>query len=280
MKSTVLLAFKIFLLIAGLYVAFVLYLYLMQDRLLYPAMRSVERTPAEAGWDYDELVLPVQGDTTHSWYVPLEGARGVVLFSHGNAGNIGHRIESVGLLRSLGFSVLLYDYGGYGMSTGRPSEARTHADVHAMWDWLTQEKDYNPEEILLFGRSLGGAVTLQLAAEVQPAAIIVESSFTSVPDIVQDYWPWVPARWLARHVYPSLEHIATVQAPVLVIHSPDDDIVPYHHGRALYDAAPEPKSFGEIRGDHNHGFVDSMDAYRQHWDDFLTPILGPWDGTG
>lgn len=278
MKTTVILLFKILLILAALYAVVVIFFYFSQDRLLYPATREIWRTPAAWGWDYEDLALPVDGETTRGWYVPLENARGVVLFSHGNAGNIAHRLESIELLRSFGLSVLVYDYGGYGESSGRPSEQRTKADVQAMWDWLTQEKGHAPEEILLFGRSLGGAVTMQLAPEVQPGAVILESTFKSVPDIVYDYWPWLPARRLIRHVYPSMDRIGEITAPLLLIHSPEDDIVPYSHGLALYDAAPEPKTFGEIQGDHNQGFVDSMDVYRQYWETFLTPIFGPWEG--
>lgn len=246
---------------------------LLQHWIIFPATREIYRTPADFGWEYEELLLDVGNERTHGWFIPLENARGVILFSHGNAGNIADRLESIELLRRLGFSVMAYDYGGYGRSTGRVSEERCYADIRAVWRELTETRGVPPERIVLFGRSLGGAVTADLAREVQPAAVVLESTFLSVPDMAREIFPFLPARWIVSIRFANKDKVADIHAPLLIVHSPDDRVIPYRHGKELFARSRAPKRFLEIRGDHNEGFALSMDAYLQGWEDFLAPIL-------
>ncbi len=262
--------------LTGVLAVLLVRLYFFQDSLIFPRTRDIYRTPADPpfSWEYEDIYVTVNGDKTHGWFVPLENARGIALFSHGNAGNIADRLESIHLLRRLGFSVLAYDYGGYGLSEGRPSEQRIYADVEAMWQYLTEVRDIAPESIVIFGRSLGGAAAAHLASKTTPAAVVLESTFTSVPDVVRGL-P-VVGHILAlgvRHRLPTLEKIPAIKAPLLVIHSKDDSIIPYAHGRRIYETANPPKQFLEIEGDHNEGFVLSMRVYLQGWEEFLAPML-------
>jgi pimeloyl-ACP methyl ester carboxylesterase len=243
--------------------------------MIFPATREIYRDPGAFDWAFDDVVLPVAGHESHGWWIPLEKARGVVLFSHGNAGNIADRLESIGLLRKLGFSVLAYDYGGYGRSTGAASEKRCHADSRAFWHYLIEDRRLDPSEILLFGRSLGGAVTCDLATEVTPRAVIIESTFTSVPDIARELVPLFPARLLLKTQFANKDKISQINAPLLLVHSRDDTLIPFHHGEELFQRAPEPKTFVEIRGDHNDGFVISHDIYLAAWEAFLQPLFPP-----
>lgn len=249
--------------------------YFLQDNLIFPRSRDIYRTPGDAPFqlEYKDIYLNVNGMKTHGWLVPLENARGYALFSHGNAGNIADRLESILLLRRMGFSVLAYDYGGYGYSEGQPSESRIYADVEAMWQYLKSDLGIAPEKIVIFGRSLGGAAAVHLASKVQPAAVVLESTFTSIPDVVRG----LPLGFLLapciRHEFPSLAKIKDIHAPLLVIHSPEDDVIPFSHGRMLFEAANEPKTFFEIHGSHNDGFVLSMESYMQAWNQFISPIL-------
>lgn len=259
----------------GAYVLFCAALYFLQGYLIFPASRIMERTPASAGLPFEEITREVLGHTTHGWYVPLENHRGVVLFSHGNAGNLSGRIESIQLLRSFGFSVLAYDYGGYGHSTGSPSETRCYADIRSMWDYLREERGIPAEEILLFGRSLGSAPTAELATSVRPGAVILESAFLSTPDIARSTLLFRPVTWLIRHRFENEDKVGRISAPLLIIHSPEDEVIPYAHGRELFARANEPKTFLEIAGGHNIGFVLSEAVYRRGWEAFLTPIFGP-----
>lgn len=255
-------------------------LYLAQGKLIFLGTREMDRDPGDAGLAFEDLRLPVLGFETHAWYVPLENHRGVVLFSHGNAGNLSGRLESIGLLRSLGFSVLAYDYGGYGFSTGSPSETRCYADIRAMWNYLVKEKQIPENKIVLFGRSLGAAPTAELAQTVTPAAVVLESAFLSVPDVARKMTIVGRLTWLIRHRFENKHKVGKITSPVLIIHSPEDEVIPFAHGRRLYELAPEPKTFLEIRGDHNLGFVISESVYRPGWERFLqsaglAPVQAP-----
>ncbi|MCD6388356.1 MAG: alpha/beta hydrolase, partial [Desulfobulbaceae bacterium] len=268
-----------FLLVAACgYSAFLAFIYFYQPRLLFfpniPS-RAVKVSPAEVGLPYESVKL-VTSDNVQldGWYIPAPQARGIVLFCHGNAGNISHRLESLLLFNKLGLSTLIFDYRGYGRSQGKPSEQGTYQDVKAAWQHLTQERGVPPQQIILFGRSLGAAVTAHLAVIHTPAALILESCFTSVPDIAADLYPFLPVRLLSRLDYNALEKLENVACPVLIVHSPNDEIIPYKHGRALYAAAKEPKRFLELRGGHNDGFLVTGKAYRDGLDSFLSEILG------
>lgn len=250
--------------------------YFGQGKLIFPATRNIYRTPADVpfNWDYEDVYVAVGDEKSHAWFIPLENARATVLFSHGNAGNIADRLESVQIFRRLGMSVLLYDYGGYGKSSGRPSESRVYADVAAMWDYLVEERGLLPQEIIIFGRSLGGAAAAHLGAQVESAAVVLESTFSSIPDVVRDMMPLggVLARGV-RHHFPSIEKVKDIRSPLLIIHSVDDTLIPYAHGRRLYDTASAPKYFLDIRGDHNDGFILSLDIYLDGWERFIDAHL-------
>ena len=260
------------------YVGLILLLAALQTKIVFPASREVFRDPSFYDWDFETVWLEVGEERTHGWFVPAENPRGVVLFSHGNAGNIANRLESIGLLRELGLSVFVYDYGGYGESSGKPSEARCYADARAAYRYLTEERGIDPKQIVLFGRSLGGAVAIDLATEVPAAAVVAESCFLSIDDMARETYPFLPLGPLLRHHFANKDKIGSIDAPILVVHSPDDEIVPYAHGRELFERAKEPKTFLEIRGDHNQGFVQSFTVYRKGWEDFLDLILPRPDG--
>lgn len=259
--------------VATLYMAMVLALYLLQGRIIFPATRDVYRDPGTMGWAFEETFLDVLGERTHVWFVPHADARGIVLFSHGNAGNIADRLESIGLLRSFGLSVCAYDYGGYGLSTGSPSEARACADARAVWRYLTEERGIPASEIIIFGRSLGGAVSADLASVVTPAGIVLESTFLSTVDMAREAYPWLPAGQVLRHRFMSKDKVGRFTAPLLCFHSREDEVVPFSQGARLFELAPEPKRFVEIQGGHNEGFAQSQEAYRPAWEAFLTEVL-------
>lgn len=257
----------------AIYITLIILGYFFQERLIFQTTRELYRDPSHYQWPFEEILLPVGEHVTHGWFLPLTNARGVVLFSHGNAGNIADRLESIGLLRSFGFSVLAYDYGGYGKSTGKPSEQRCYTDIEAMWRYLTEALGISPDKIVLFGRSLGGGATAHLAARVKPAAVVLESTFISMPEAAQAAFPWFPARWIVHHYFPNAENVKMISAPLMIVHSRQDDIIPFRHGETLFKNANEPKTFLEIFGVHNEGFVLSEDIYRQGVEDFLAPIL-------
>jgi len=230
------------------YAALLVLLYWYQPRLVFlpdVAGRDLVATPHALGLEYEDVWLETSdGVRIHAWYVPANGAGRALMFFHGNAGNISHRLDTLRILNELGLNVLMVEYRGYGRSEGRPSEAGTLLDALAAWDHL-QGRGFAPQDIILFGRSLGGAVAAQLARERPPAGLVLESTFTSVPDIGAEVYPWLPVRLLSHIRYDSLSAIRSFHFPVLVVHSPGDGIIPYHHGRRLFEAANPPKQFLE-----------------------------------
>jgi fermentation-respiration switch protein FrsA (DUF1100 family) len=201
------------------------------------------------------------------WYRPPASAAGeptasmVLLWFHGNAGNLSQRADMLLRLGSLPVQVFIVDYRGYGRSVGRPSEQGLYRDASAAWRYLTTARGVPPAKLVVLGKSLGGAVAVDLAARVTPAGLIVQSSFTSVPDMAAHHFPWVP-RFLVRTRMDSLTKIARVRCPILCIHSPSDEIVPHALGRKLFEAAPQPKRFYEVPGaSHNDTYLVGGEAY-------------------
>jgi hypothetical protein len=258
------------------YLGLVALLYLFQAALIYYPTHAWVGTPADRGLAYRDVALKTSdGLTLSAWWVPAQPARAVVLFCHGNGGNISHRLDTLALFHRLGLSTLIFDYRGYGRSEGMPSEQGTYLDAEAAWRHLVDEMGIAPHNIVLFGRSLGGVVAAHLAQDRQAGALILESAFTSVPDIGHEIYPFFPIHTLSRFSYNARTYVSRARSPVLVVHSRDDEIVPFHHGQALFEAAPQPKEFLEIRGGHNVGFLSSGRQYEQGLADFLSRHLAP-----
>lgn len=249
---------KLLLAAVACYAVLVLVVYLMQARMLYlPDVpgRSLDRTPADIGADYrDVSIRTSDGVRLHGWFLPGDSDR-VLLFFHGNAGNISHRLESLRQFLQLGLSVLIIDYRGYGRSEGRTTEQGIYRDAEAAWQYLVDDNDTPEGRIVLFGRSMGASAAAYLASRHRPQALVIESSFTSVPDIAGEYYPWLPVRWLSRIQHSAEDFVRQAECPVLVVHSRDDEIVPFRHGEAIFAAAGGPKAFLEIRGTHNDAFL-------------------------
>ena len=244
--------------VAIAYAALLLLVFLYQPRLIYfpQVEQELTTTPRAAGLDFEDVNLhTADGVKAHGWWVPARDARGTVLMMHGNAGNISHRLGYLTMFNRLGYSVLLFDYRGYGKSGGSPSEEGTYRDAEAAWQHLTGARKLKPRDIVMVGESLGGGVATWLALKYPPRALVLASVFTSVPDLGAQVYPWLPVRLLARIVYDNRARIPQIEAPVMIAHSRGDDIIPFTHGEALFAAAREPKLFLELSGGHNGGFL-------------------------
>lgn len=245
-------------------------LYFMQPTFLYCPVREVLDTPDELGMDFEDVVFKTDdGLRLNGWYIPAENSQFTVIFCHGNGGNIMHRLDSINIFYNLGLSCFVFDYRGYGSSEGKPGEEGTYLDVEAAYEWLTKEKKISPNDIIIFGRSLGGSIATQLASKVQARALIIESTFTSYVDIGRKFYPYMPVRLFARFSYRTIDYIKEVHCPVMIIHSRSDDVVPFEFGLELYEAANEPKEFVEIFGSHNDGFLVSSEIYKKAWTKWL-----------
>jgi fermentation-respiration switch protein FrsA (DUF1100 family) len=247
------------------------WLYFQQPGMIFFPQRTLEATPADWGLDYESVSLQTEdGLRLHGWFIPQSGSDQVVLFFHGNAGNISHRGDTVAIFHRLGLNVFIIDYRGYGQSEGTPSEAGLARDAIAAWAYLQQTRGYDQNQIIIFGRSLGGSVATRLAASVQPGALIVESTFSSARDMANRIFPLISHLIMLRYQFDTIHYIEQITCPVLIIHSEEDEIIPFQFGQALYQAARVPKSFLKIHGDHNSGFIQSQPDYEQGLNKFIT----------
>ena len=262
---------------ALIYVVFAALIFFVQPKLVYyPEIgRGITETPHHSGFVYESVELEtVDGERLHGWFVPAPAAKATVLFFHGNAGNISHRIGYLSMFYRLGYNTFIFDYRGYGESSGKPTEQGTYRDAVAAWQYVTEKKAIPPADIVLFGESLGGAIASWLAAREIPGVLVLASAFTSVPDMGAQLYPYLPIRRLSRFEYNTLEHLKDVTCPVFVAHSPQDEIVPFRQGQALYEAAHNPKQFVELQGGHNEGFIYTREDWASALGKFIDASLG------
>jgi fermentation-respiration switch protein FrsA (DUF1100 family) len=242
----------------------------LERGLIYHPSARLEGTPAALGLAFEDvLVDTADGVRIHGWHLPGPG-RGALLYCHGNAGNISHRITRLRALHDrLGLAILIFDYRGYGRSAGVPGEAGTYADARAMRGWL-RARGAGP--VVYFGESLGAAVAVQLAADEPPAALVLEAPFASVQAMANATLPG--AGWLFRTRYDALGTVGRVRAPVLVLHGEADEVVPYRQGRAVFDAAAQPKAFASIPGGRHNDLLEAGgETYWRAWIGFLDAHL-------
>ena len=256
--------------IVGGYLIILLLLYLFQTNMVYHPTKKLWTDPSKAGFVFEDVSFQSSdGLTLHGWLVPADSNNPTVLYCHGNAGNISGRMETIRLLHDLGLNVFIFDYRGYGQSEGSPSEQGTYNDALAAWNYLRFDQGLESDNIIVMGRSLGGSIASWLGARKSPAALIVESTFTSAADLANEIYPWLPVRQLIKYEYRTKNYIRKVKVPIFMAHSREDQVVPFQHGEALFKIAPDPKNFVELRGSHGTGFLDSGKKYREALQQFL-----------
>lgn len=256
--------------IVGVYAIICAYLYFFQNRLLFYPTREIAVTPDQSGMAYtDQYFELTNGDKIHGWFIPGDTAKPTVLFLHGNGGNIGYRIEHLQFLHSLGVSTLIIDYRGYGRSTGAPTEQHLYEDAEIAYRWLIESRGIPADRIFLFGESIGGAVAVDLATRSACAGLIIESSFTSLREIARHAFPFAPTGLLLRSDFNSIDKLPKISCPILVSHSPQDDIIPYQFGQSLFEAAKPPKRFVQLSGGHNDRGYLADPAYVEAVSSFL-----------
>jgi uncharacterized protein len=222
---------------------------------VYCPDRVLHATGAELGRPFEDIYFKANdGVELNAWFFPADtnSARSsqAVMLCHGNGGNISYRLDMTHALLSTGVNVFLFDYRGYGRSQGRASEEGTYRDAEAAYRWL-EKKGFAGGDIILFGESLGGGVATELATRVISGGLILQSTFTCIPDIGAELFPWLPVRLLSTIKYDTLSKLPRVKAPVLVMHSRGDRLIRFRHGERNFATAREPKLFCELTGDHN-----------------------------
>ena len=235
-----------------------------QRQKLFGPDRHPERDldPAAMGLEVEDRTFPAAGGVQlHGWWIPRRRALGTVLYCHGSSGSIAHLVGVLATLRQLRTNLFAFDYRGYGRSTGEPSEAGLFRDARAAWDHLVDELGVSPEEIILFGHSLGGAVAIDCALDRSAAGLVVENSFTQVRDMARSSYPGLPLHLVARNQFRSIHKVGRLTLPKLFIHGGADERVPPEHGRRLYDAALEPKEIYLVP-DAGHNDIHQRGGFR------------------
>jgi fermentation-respiration switch protein FrsA (DUF1100 family) len=244
--------------------------YLFQAHLVYFPDRHNFRTPP---WPYQNIFFDTQDNLTlNGWLIIQDRSAPTVLFCHGNAGNLTQRIDSIQKFLDMGLNVFIFDYRGYGKSDGKSSEEGTYTDALSAWYYLTKIQKIPAKKIVLFGRSLGSSIAAWLATQIEAGALIIESSFTSMPDLGSTVYPFLPVRLLARYHYPTGHYLGNSKIPKLIIHSRDDEIIPYNFGENNYRMAKEPKKLLSITGSHNEGFLTSGTFYTEGIKSFFAEL--------
>lgn len=255
-------------------VGFWLFFRWFEQQNVYQPSRTWWATGAELGGPWEAVEFKASdGVRLSGWFFPARTNAAfpnlVVLISHGNGGNVSHRLTFYQLLLDLGVNVFAYDYRGYGQSEGRPSEAGTYLDAEAALGWLKQ-RGFAEGNIVAHGESLGGGIASELALR-HPGlrGLILRSTFTTIPDIGAELFPILPVRTLSRIRYATIEKLPQIRVPVLILHSRTDTLIAFRHAERNFEAAKAPKWLHEIQGDHN----DQPDASPQVYSDAVRDFL-------
>jgi len=247
-----------------------------EHRMVYQPYKRMDASSQELGRAVEDLSLPIgRGVRVTGWFFPANPGsphgHQVVLVSHGNAGNISHRLPLCEALLETGVAVCVFDYRGYGNSTGIPTEEGTYEDARAMQQWLVR-RGFSAWQIIAWGESLGGAVAAELARHGEVSGLVLQSSFTSVTDVGREIFPWLPIRSLGSIRYDTLRKLPEINIPLLVLHSKTDSIISYAHGQKLFAAGREPKTFCELVGDHNDPWWINKTSWTNAWMTFLRQL--------
>ena len=250
-----------------------------EDSLIFQPTSEIINTPREVGLDFqDVFFITADGVRLHGWFIPHREASFTLLWFHGNAGNISHRVENIKLLHDKAkINIFIFDYRGYGRSEGKVSEQGTYRDGEAAIGFMQKELRGDAKHLIIFGRSLGAAVAAEVASRFECRALILETPFVSIKEMAKTVFPLLPLGPLLQTRYDILEKLAKVKAPILVLHGDRDDVVPYEQGRKVFAAAPEPKQFYTIRGaNHNDTYAVGGDAYFQRLSEFIETANSKW----
>lgn len=246
------------------------------NRLIFPRSRTFRTEKEDSGLEVEDVEFCAEdGTALHGWWFPKADAKGVLLVCHGNAGNVSDRLWIAEDLQDVPLHIFLFDYRGYGRSGGLPSERGLGRDVCAAWEFACAKTGADREDppIVLYGRSLGGAVALQAASQLPVRGVILESTFTSILEVGKRFYPWLLPRWTCRHPFRSDLRIAAVKAPILMAHSPEDETVPYDMGQALYRRAPNPRGFYQLTGNHVEAGWQTSEEYARALREFLAELV-------
>ncbi len=246
--------------------------YFFQKKMIFVPNKEVTSTPKSLRLDYQTHIIGQ--DKVHSWYIPAKKKNATtILICHGNAGNISNRLSTISFYRNaLECNVMIFDYSGYGNTPGKVGEKATYQNSRDVFDFMVNDLEIDPNNIIVDGRSLGGAIAVDLAVNRKFKALILQSTFTSIYDMAKKQVPFFPISWVQKVYYDSISKIIQLECPTLVIHSREDQIIPYRMGEELYRKIKGQKQFCTIKGGHNHGWQDSIETYTKAIKDFMKSL--------
>ena len=246
-----------------------------EDKLIFYPSAEIIHTPGQVGLEFQDLFFTTaDGVRLNGWFIPHRDARITLVWFHGNAGNIGHRVENIKLLHDkVKVNIFIFDYRGYGRSEGSVSEAGTYQDGAAALQFVRKQPGVEAENLIIFGRSLGAAVAAEMASRFDSRGLILESPFISIREMAKSVFPLLPIGPLLQTRYDNLEKIVKIKVPLLVLHGDRDEVIPYEHGKRVFAAAPGPKDFYTINGaGHNDTYIVGGDAYFQRLRSFIETV--------
>ena len=258
-------------LILFLIFGFSLIRYIESKSIFYPD-KEILVTPKQVDLNFEDIFFKTEDNILlNGWFIPHDDAKATIIFCHGNAGNISHRLEKIAVFYHLGLNTFIFDYRGYGNSQGHPTEKGIYLDAQAAYDYLISREGIDKDRIISFGSSLGGAAAVDLSTKRKVAALIIDSTFTNAKDMAKIVYPFIPT-FVYSTKFDSLSKVKQLNIPKLFIHSINDEIVPFKLGEKLFNAACQPKESLKIIGGHNQGFIESRNLILEKIESFLGQI--------
>lgn len=257
---------KLLLFGTSIYLGIIVLLVALESALIYPAPPATDGDWNPSWLDFEEVnLVATDGTRVHGWFLEHPDPQAVVLLCHGNGEHVAYLAEELDLVRrQFQACVMAFDYRGYGKSEGKPFEDGILTDAEAAHVWLATRTDITPDSIVLWGRSLGGAVAVHLAARYGARGMILDRTFSSMVDVASSHYPWLPVRWMLRNRYPSVDRIRAYDGPLLQVHGQIDEVIPFQFGRKLFDAAPSvDKQF----------LVSETMTHNSRWPEHFYPAL-------
>jgi len=253
---------KILLIIILVIIIFRIYFIFIEQKGLYHPYKEIPETPKNLRIMYEDINFKTaDGQLLNGWFVPVKDAKVTILYCHGNAGNIYHRLHKVKFFHEMGVNFFIFDYRGYGKSIGNSSEKGLYSDAQAAYDYLVSRRDVDKNNIVVYGESLGGPVAADLCLHRKASALILEGSFASVALRAQQLYPFLPMKLLITQKYDTMAKVKNMHIPKLIVHGRQDEVISFRHGEMLFKSAAEPKQFLPFDGGHNDDVFVTSDNY-------------------
>lgn len=261
---------RLIIIIGVILVLYKLYFLFLEQKSLYYPEKKITENPTNVGILFEEVNFKTaDNEILHGWYVPAKEAKITILFCHGNAGNISNRLHKVKFFNESGVNFFIFDYRGYGKSSGKPSEKGLYKDAVAAYDYLVSRNDVSNDKIVVYGESLGGAVAAELCLRRKTRALILQSCFSSVAKIAREIYPFLPVKILVAQKYDTLSKIKNIHIPKLILHGQQDEIINFQHAEMIFQSAANPKQFLPFNGGHNDDFYVTSEAFKNELIDFF-----------